>query len=64
MGRGDVNFEDIVRTLNQLNYKGPLSVEWEDAGMDREQGAAESCEFVKNIDFSKSDHVFDEAFSS
>jgi len=62
VGRGDVNFEDIIRTLNTLNYKGPLSVEWEDAAMDREHGAAESCEYVKNIDFAKSDRVFDEAF--
>jgi sugar phosphate isomerase/epimerase len=64
LGRGDVNFEDIIRTLNQLNYKGPLSVEWEDAAMDREHGAEEACEFVKNIDFEKSDRVFDEAFDN
>lgn len=64
LGRGDVNFEDIIRTLNQLNYKGPLSVEWEDAAMDREHGAEEACEFIKNIDFAKSDRVFDEAFDN
>ena len=64
LGRGDVNFEDIIRTLNQLDYKGPLSVEWEDAAMDREHGAEEACEFVKNIDFAKSDRVFDEAFDN
>lgn len=64
LGRGDINFEDIIRTLNQLNYKGPLSVEWEDAAMDREHGAAEACEFVKSIDFPKSDRVFDEAFDN
>jgi len=62
LGRGDVNFEDIIRTLNTLNYKGPLSVEWEDAAMDCEHGAEEACEFVKQIDFAKSDRVFDEAF--
>ena len=62
LGRGDINFEDIIRTLNQLDYKGPLSVEWEDAAMDREHGAAEACEYVKNIDFAKSSRVFDEAF--
>jgi sugar phosphate isomerase/epimerase len=64
LGRGDVNFEDIIRTLNTLNYKGPLSVEWEDAAMDREHGAAEAAAFVKDIDFAKSDRVFDEAFDS
>lgn len=62
VGRGDVDFEGIIRTLGQLNYTGPLSVEWEDTAMDREHGAQEACEFVKNIDFPKSDRVFDEAF--
>ncbi|MDA1045061.1 MAG: sugar phosphate isomerase/epimerase [Verrucomicrobia bacterium] len=62
-GRGGVDFEEIIRFLNHLGYKGPLSVEWEDAAMDREYGAAEACEFVKGLDFPKSDRVFDEAFS-
>ena len=62
VGRGDVNFEAIIRTLNTLNYKGPLSVEWEDTMMDRVAGATESCEFTKQIDFTKSDRIFDEAF--
>jgi hypothetical protein len=35
-GRGTVNFEEIIRALNQVNYQGPLSVEWEDSGMERE----------------------------
>jgi sugar phosphate isomerase/epimerase len=63
LGRGGVNFEEIIRTLNALNYTGPLSVEWEDAAMDREFGAPEACRFVKQLDFPKSDRVFDEAFS-
>lgn len=62
LGRGQVNFEEIIRTLNAINYQGPLSVEWEDAAMDREFGAMEACKFVKDIDFPKSDRVFDEAF--
>lgn len=62
LGRGQVNFEEIVRTLNAVHYTGPLSVEWEDAAMDREAGAAEACQFVKRLDFPKSDRVFDEAF--
>jgi len=28
-GHGDVNFEEIIRALNDIGYKGPLSVEWE-----------------------------------
>ena len=44
---GGVDFEEIIRTLNQVGYEGPLSVEWEDVGMDREHGAREACEFVQ-----------------
>lgn len=62
LGRGEVDFEKIIRALNAIGYNGPLSVEWEDAAMDREFGAAEACEFVKSLDFPKSDRVFDEAF--
>jgi len=61
-GRGGVRFEEIIRALNVINYPGPLSVEWEDAYMDREHGAAEACDFVRRLDFPKSDRVFDEAF--
>jgi sugar phosphate isomerase/epimerase len=63
LGRGQVNFEEIIRTLNTINYGGPLSVEWEDAAMDREFGAPEACRFVRDLDFPKSGRVFDEAFS-
>lgn len=62
VGRGDVNFEAIIRALNRCGYDGPLSVEWEDCGMDREHGAAESCEFVRSIDFKPSGRAFDAAF--
>jgi len=60
-GRGKINFEEIIRALNRIGYNGPLSVEWEDSGMDREQGAKEACEFVKVVDFSPSDIAFDSA---
>ena len=62
LGHGGVDFEEIIRCLNHMGYKGPLSVEWEDAAMDRAYGAAEACDFVKSIDFPTSDRVFDEAF--
>ncbi|MCL2185155.1 MAG: sugar phosphate isomerase/epimerase [Treponema sp.] len=55
LGHGDVDFENLIRELNSINYKGPLSVDWADAGMNREIGAKESCEFVKNINFSPTD---------
>ena len=62
VGRGDVDFEAIIRALNRVGYQGPLSVEWEDSGMDREHGARESCEFVRQIDFPPSERAFDAAF--
>lgn len=62
-GRGDVDFESIIRALNHANYQGPLSVEWEDSGMEREHGAAEACGFVKDIDFTPSTVAFDAAFN-
>ena len=63
-GRGDVNFEAIIRALDAIGYQGPLSVEWEDAAMDREFGAREACAFVKKLDFDKSDRAFDKAFGN
>ena len=62
LGRGGVNFEEIIRALNHAGYNGPLSVEWEDCGMDRDQGAKEACDFVKRIDFEPSRVAFDAAF--
>ncbi|MFO0791666.1 MAG: sugar phosphate isomerase/epimerase family protein, partial [Pirellulales bacterium] len=61
-GRGGVNFEEIIRALNKANYDGPLSVEWEDSGMEREHGAREAAEFVKKLDFRPSGRAFDSAF--
>lgn len=61
MGRGSVNFENIMRALNDIKYNGPLSVEWEDSAMSREQGAKESCSFVRAIDFEPSHIAFDDA---
>lgn len=62
LGHGQVNFEAIIRALNRIRYAGPLSVEWEDSGMDREHGAKEACEFVKKVDFPSSGVAFDAAF--
>ncbi len=63
-GRGGVNFEEIARALNAINYAGPLSVEWEDCGMEREFGAAEAAQFVKRtLCFTPSNVQFDSAFS-
>jgi sugar phosphate isomerase/epimerase len=61
-GRGGVNFEEIIRALNVVGYTGPLSVEWEDCGMEREFGAKEAAAFVKRMDFEPSNVQFDDAF--
>lgn len=63
LGHGGVDFEEIIRALNHISYEGPLSVEWEDSGMDREHGAREACEFVKRVDFKPSTRAFDAAFN-
>lgn len=63
-GHGDVDFDKIIRVLNAANYQGPLSVEWEDSGMDRVYGATEACEFVKGINFQASNIAFDDALKS
>ncbi|NOX88295.1 MAG: sugar phosphate isomerase/epimerase [Calditrichaeota bacterium] len=62
LGRGQINFEEIIRTLNHIGYQGPLSVEWEDSGMEREHGAKEALEFVRKLDFKPSGQAFDSAF--
>jgi sugar phosphate isomerase/epimerase len=61
-GRGDIEFEDVIVALNEIGYAGPLSVEWEDARMDREQGAAEAAAFVRRLDFPAPAAEFDAAF--
>jgi sugar phosphate isomerase/epimerase len=62
-GRGKLDFEAIARELNRTGYAGPLSVEWEDPGMDREHGAAEAEAFARRLDFPASDRAFDAAFA-
>ncbi|MDD5726942.1 MAG: sugar phosphate isomerase/epimerase [Victivallales bacterium] len=64
LGHGGVNFEEIVRELNRIGYTGPLSVEWEDCGMEREYGAREAGEFVRKADFAPSKLQFDAAFDN
>ncbi|MHA7275454.1 sugar phosphate isomerase/epimerase family protein [Arthrobacter sp. Hz1] len=62
-GRGDVPWEDSFRALTSIGYDGPISIEWEDAGMDRLQGAPEALAFLKQFDFSPSGGSFDAAFT-
>jgi sugar phosphate isomerase/epimerase len=61
-GRGDIAFEDIIVALNDIQYAGPLSIEWEDIRMDRIHGGTEACAFTRGLDFAPSDVAFDAAF--
>jgi len=63
-GHGDVDFEALIRALNRIGYAGPLSIEWEDAGMDRDWGAPDALAFTRRIDFAPSAVAFDAAFAS
>ncbi len=63
IGRGRIDFEGIVRALNQVGYSGPLSVEWEDGAMEREFGAQEACARLRSIEFPGSSVAFDAAFA-
>ena len=60
-GHGDVDFEALIRALNRIGYSGPLSIEWEDSGMDREWGAQDALAFVRRTDFKPSEVAFDAA---
>ena len=61
-GHGDVDFEALFRALNRIGYRGPLSVEWEDSGMDRDWGIPDALKFVRRTDFSPSTVACDAAF--
>ncbi len=50
--------------LNAIGYAGPVSVEWEDAGMDRLAGAPSALEFLRGFDYEPPQTSFDTAFSS
>jgi sugar phosphate isomerase/epimerase len=63
-GHGDVDFEALLRALNRIGYEGPLSIEWEDVGMDREWGARDALAFVRRADFAPSTIAFDAAFAA
>jgi sugar phosphate isomerase/epimerase len=60
-GHGDVDFEELFRALTRIGYEGPLSIEWEDSGMDREYGAQDALAFVRRTDFAPSAVAFDAA---
>lgn len=64
LGHGDVDFDGIIRELNAMHYEGPLSVEWEDSGMERMFGAKEAYAFTRRTDFEPSSVAFDSALKT
>jgi sugar phosphate isomerase/epimerase len=62
VGRGMIDFESLIVALNDVGYRGPLSVEWEDSRMDRVHGATESAAFCKRLDFEPAQGAFDAVF--
>lgn len=63
VGHGEVPWEHIFRKLNEIGYAGPISVEWEDSGMDRELGAPEALAYLRRLNFAAPSGKFDAAFS-
>lgn len=64
-GRGDVPWEDCFRALNTIGYTGPISIEWEDAGMDRLAGAPEALACIRRYnEITPPAAAFDAAFGN
>jgi len=63
-GHGDVPWEDAFRALSSIGYAGPISIEWEDAGMDRLHGAEEAVGYIRNLLWKLPEQSFDAAFST
>lgn len=61
-GRGDVPWEDCFRALRAIGYDGPISVEWEDASMDRLHGAPEALDYLRRFDYPAPASSFDSVF--
>jgi sugar phosphate isomerase/epimerase len=61
-GHGGLDWEGIIRGLNEIGYEGSLAVDWRDAGMNRDHGAEEACRFVKRLDFEPGPRQGDGAF--
>ncbi|MDN5658588.1 sugar phosphate isomerase/epimerase [Brevibacterium sandarakinum] len=63
-GHGDMHWEDAFRALRSIEYTGPISIEWEDAGMDRLHGAAEAVVRIRELLWKRPEASFDAAFSN
>ena len=50
-GHGGIDWESLIRALNEIGYSGAFAVDWKDPGMNRDYGAEEAAKFVKRLDF-------------
>src|ERR687897_304530 len=57
------DFVTTRKALEAIGNEGPLSIEWEDSGMDREYGAKDALAFARRTDFEPSTQAFDAAFA-
>jgi sugar phosphate isomerase/epimerase len=64
VGHGSINWDRIFRALNAIDYGGPVSIEWEDSGMERTFGAPEALAQIRSHLFEPSSTAFDAAFGS
>lgn len=63
-GLGDADLDGYFRTLNQIGYTGPISIEWEDSGMDRLHGAPLALTFAREHVYDLPDAAFDSHFDN
>ena len=63
-GHGDMHWEDAFRALRSIGYTGPISIEWEDAGMDRLHGAAQAVTYIRSLLWEPPAAAFDSVFSN
>ncbi len=64
LGRGKIDFNRIIRALNDIGYFWVLSIEWEDGFMDRTRGVWEALQYLCYIDFPPSKEKFDGQFEA
>jgi len=57
-----LDWNAIFRSLNRIGYEGPLSVEWEDNGIEREYGVQEALKLARRYNFPVGSHSFDGQF--
>lgn len=63
-GLGDADFDAYFRVLNQIGYRGPISVEWEDAGMQRTTGAPLALAWARSHTYDLPEAAFDAVFKN